>query len=236
MPRLKPEGSVAALGMTLDRHHVDQAPAVLAGAPAVVVRVDPLRDLVCRAIFKPGLPLVAAVRLCVMRRRSSDALLRGVAIDYVRKVESGRGMCCLRTSRPVRPQQPLQLATFADWTPTQLVAYTAGMSSLLTQRDEVPGRSADQRREALTLANDVRTKRAALKAKLKNGRVSIAALIAGPPQYAASAKVTELLKALPGYGPVKVARLLERCRVSPHKTIGGLNERQRAELSRALQT
>ena len=31
-----------------------------------------------------------------------------------------------RSSRPVRPQQPLLLATFADWTPTQLVAYTAG--------------------------------------------------------------------------------------------------------------
>jgi hypothetical protein len=81
----------------------------------------------------------------------------------------------------------------------------------------------------------VRTKRAALKAELKRGRVSITALIAGPPQYAASAKMTELLKALPGHGPVKVARLLDRCRVSPHKTIGGLNERQRAELSRALQ-
>ena len=110
------------------------------------------------------------------------------------------------------------------------------MSSLLTQRDEVPRRSTDQRREALALANDVRIKRAALKAELKNGSVSITALIADPPQYAASAKLTELLEALPGYGPVKVARLLDRCRVSPHKTIGGLNERQRAELSRALRT
>ena len=108
------------------------------------------------------------------------------------------------------------------------------VSSSLTKLDHVPARSVDQRREALALANVVRAKRAILKASLKGGRVSIATLIAKPPDYLASARIQELLMALPGRGPLKVARLLERCRVSPQKTVAGLNERQRRELITAL--
>jgi hypothetical protein len=77
--------------------------------------------------------------------------------------------------------------------------------------------------------------RAALKADLKRGRISITALIADPPEYLGSAKMMTLLRALPGCGPIKAARLLERCHVSPTKSIGGLTERQRSELIRALQ-
>jgi hypothetical protein len=109
------------------------------------------------------------------------------------------------------------------------------MSSSLTRRAEVPERSADQRREALAQANHVRTKRALLKADLKRGRIPIAALIAEPPPFLVTAKTMELLKALPGCGPIKATRLLERCHVSPNKSIGGLTERQRSELIRALQ-
>lgn len=76
--------------------------------------------------------------------------------------------------------------------------------------------------------------RAALKAQLKRGELSLVTLINDPPQYLASARVAELLRALPTYGRVKVARLLERCEVSPRKTIAGLNERQRSELIQAL--
>ncbi len=74
-----------------------------------------------------------------------------------------------------------------------------------------------------------------LKAQLKAGEASIAALLGDPPPYVAKAKVSELLVALPRYGPVKVRHLLERCRVNPLKTVAGLNERQRRELVRALE-
>ena len=77
-------------------------------------------------------------------------------------------------------------------------------------------------------------RRAALKAQLKRGELSLATLIDDPPQYLASARVAELLRALPTYGPIKVERLLKRCGVSPRKTIAGLNERQRRELIEAL--
>jgi len=109
------------------------------------------------------------------------------------------------------------------------------MSSPATGPREALGRTRDQRREALAQANRVRVQRAALKADLKRGAVSLTALISDPPPGLLSAKVIELLLALPGYGPAKAARLLERCRVSPRKSLGGLTRRQREALSRALE-
>lgn len=101
-------------------------------------------------------------------------------------------------------------------------------------RQATPQRSAEQRRQALALANHVRRERAALKAALKSGSVAIEDLLTARPPVLATAKVADLLLALPQHGPVKVARLLERCRVSPVKTVGGLSERQRGELLASL--
>lgn len=80
----------------------------------------------------------------------------------------------------------------------------------------------------------MRSKRAALKVALKRGELPIIPLIEEPPLYLASARVAELLMALPAYGPIKAERLLKRCQVSPRKTIAGLNERQRRDLIEAL--
>ena len=51
-----------------------------------------------------------------------------------------------------------------------------------------------------------------------------------PPDYLETAKVFDLLLAVPKYGRVKVNKILSQCRISPSKTIGGLSERQRREL------
>ena len=56
------------------------------------------------------------------------------------------------------------------------------------------------------------------------------ALLLDPPEYLLTAKVFDLLLAVPKYGRVKVNRILTHCRISPSKTIGGLSERQRNEL------
>jgi hypothetical protein len=45
----------------------------------------------------------------------------------------------------------------------------------------------------------------------------------------------DVLMAAPKYGRVKAARIMERCRVSPSKTVGGLSDRQRRELISALE-
>ena len=84
--------------------------------------------------------------------------------------------------------------------------------------------------EALQRANEIRTRRAALKRDLKAGRASNHVLLLEPPEYIETAKVFDMLLAVPKYGRVKVNKVLQVCRISPSKTIGGLSERQRAEL------
>jgi hypothetical protein len=93
-----------------------------------------------------------------------------------------------------------------------------------------PERSLTQRMDALKRANEIRTQRARLKRDLKAGRMQIHGLLLDPPDYLATAKVFDLLLAVPKYGRVKVNRILTHCRISPSKTIGGLSERQRNEL------
>jgi len=84
--------------------------------------------------------------------------------------------------------------------------------------------------DALGRANQVRSRRAALKADLKRGDANIRDVLVAPPEYLLTAKVVDLLMAAPKCGRVKSARIMEQCRISPSKTIGGLSERQRAEL------
>jgi hypothetical protein len=93
-----------------------------------------------------------------------------------------------------------------------------------------PERSLQQRMDALQRANDIRTRRAQLKRDLKGGRRSIHDLLLDPPEYVETAKVFDMLLAVPKYGRVKVNKVLQQCRISPSKTIGGLSQRQRTEL------
>ena len=94
----------------------------------------------------------------------------------------------------------------------------------------VPTRSHDQRMRALEAANEIRTRRAQLKRDLKAGKVQIEGLLLDPPEYLETAKVFDMMLAVPKYGRVKVNRILTQCRISPSKTVGGLSERQRGEL------
>lgn len=97
-------------------------------------------------------------------------------------------------------------------------------------QSSTPERSLDQRMEALQRANEIRTRRAQLKRDLKAGRQSIHQLLLDPPDYLQTAKVFDMLLAVPKYGRVKANKVLSQVRISPSKTIGGLSERQRGEL------
>jgi hypothetical protein len=99
-----------------------------------------------------------------------------------------------------------------------------------TKQSAAPERSLHQRMDALQRANEIRTRRAQLKRDLKAGRQSIQSLLREPPAYVETAKVFDMLLAVPKYGRVKVTKILAQCRISPSKTIGGLSERQRTEL------
>lgn len=103
-------------------------------------------------------------------------------------------------------------------------------SNTASKPSAAPERSLVQRMEALQRANDIRTRRAQLKRDLRAGRASIHTLLLEPPEWVETAKVFDMLLAVPKYGRVKVNKILQQCRISPSKTIGGLSERQRTEL------
>ena len=98
----------------------------------------------------------------------------------------------------------------------------------------VPERTNAQRMRALQRANAIRSSRAQLKRDLKAGKVKIEKLLLDPPDYVQSAKAFDMILAVPKYGRVKANKILNVCRISPSKTIGGLSERQRAELVHML--
>ena len=110
-----------------------------------------------------------------------------------------------------------------------LVRSDAPMTATKTHA-HAPLRSLDQRMDALQRANDVRVKRAKLKKDLKLGKVRIEQILENPPEYVETAKVIDILMAVPKFGRVKAARFLNTCRISQSKTVGGLSDRQRAEL------
>jgi len=92
------------------------------------------------------------------------------------------------------------------------------------------GVTSEQRRRALQQANQVRSERARLKKDLATGNVGLAEL-ARPPACARTARVRDLLVALPKIGSVKAGRILTRCGIADTKTLAGLTDRQRAALT-----
>ena len=111
-----------------------------------------------------------------------------------------------------------------------VVILAARMPASVKSSAAAPERSLDQRMEALKRANDIRSARAKLKKDLKEARRTSMPMLLDPPEYVMTAKVFDMLLAVPKYGRVKTNRILNQCRISPSKTIGGLSERQRAEL------
>ena len=104
------------------------------------------------------------------------------------------------------------------------------MTAIAKTPTQAPERSLDQRMEALRRANEIRSRRAQLKRDLKSGKAKIHDVIGNPPEYVQTAKVFDMLMAVPKFGRVKAARFLNQCRISQSKTVGGLSERQRTEL------
>jgi hypothetical protein len=104
------------------------------------------------------------------------------------------------------------------------------VNQIISTIAQTPERSQKQRMEALRRANDIRSERARLKERLRTGEVVILEVLSEPPVCVHTAKVMDLLLAVPKYGRVKAGRVLERCRISPARTVNGLTPRQRKEL------
>ena len=95
-------------------------------------------------------------------------------------------------------------------------------------------RSDPQRLTALEQANQIRSQRAVLKRQIRTGQTKIQDVLAEPPKCTESAKVTDLLMAVPGIGRKKLTRILNAAGVSAAKRVGGLTARQVRELAAAL--
>jgi hypothetical protein len=98
----------------------------------------------------------------------------------------------------------------------------------------VPARSSEQRRRGLEQANEIRSARATLKKQLAAGTIELAPILAHPPAWRRTARVRNLLLAVPKIGTVKASRLLTQCGIAHSKTLGGLTDRQRRELINIL--
>lgn len=109
-----------------------------------------------------------------------------------------------------------------------LLDYRAKVTS--KTQNQAPTRSLDQRMDALARANDIRVKRAQLKKDLKTGQIQVEDILSDPPDYVGTAKVFDMLMAVPKFGRVKATRFLNQCRISQSKTVAGLSDRQREEL------
>ena len=161
-------------------------------------------------------------------RDELDVELRARGFDFAReRAESRIGPMqasapkCTRTLLTTRSTELAVLRRLVRL-PRHGLAQDPGASSL---------RSLDQRMEALDRANDIRVKRAQLKKDLKDGHVRRSIqILRNPPEYVSTAKVFDILMAVPKFGRVKAARFLNQCRISQSKTVGGLSERQRTEL------
>jgi hypothetical protein len=92
----------------------------------------------------------------------------------------------------------------------------------------------DERRAALLVANDVRARRSLLRAGIRAGEINAADVVADPPGYAFTMKVSALLSAVPKFGPVRVRRTLTALAISDRRTLGGLSDRQRRDLTVVL--
>jgi transposase len=99
---------------------------------------------------------------------------------------------------------------------------------------DVPPLTPEQRSAALAKAAEARKARAALKDSLRTGRRTLADVLSAADEVVAKTKVTDILESLPGVGPVRAARLLADCDISPSRRVRGLGSHQRAALIAAL--
>jgi hypothetical protein len=99
----------------------------------------------------------------------------------------------------------------------------------------LPNLSDADRRAALKKAAEARQKRAALRAEIKSGKVSFAAVMkrADDP-VVARMKVSTLLESLPGYGKAKAHKIMAELEISPSRRVQGLGARQREHLFERL--
>ena len=97
-----------------------------------------------------------------------------------------------------------------------------------------PALTPEQRRAALEKAAEARAARAAVKARLKMGSLSLAEALASDDVHIAKMKVVAMLEALPKVGKVKARRIMDEVGIADNRRIQGLGAQQKAALLERL--
>lgn len=88
----------------------------------------------------------------------------------------------------------------------------------------------EQSMEALGRANRIRCGRAEIKRQLHAGDRTMLDLLFDPPEEVQNALVTELLGALPRFGPFRVDKVMHESRVKLSRKVGDVTKRERGAL------
>ena len=96
----------------------------------------------------------------------------------------------------------------------------------------LPQLTEEQRAAALQKAAEARKVRAELKERLKRGGTTMSEVLkqADTDEVLGKMKVSALLEAMPGYGKVKAAQVMEKLEIAPSRRLKGLGDRQRKAL------
>lgn len=99
----------------------------------------------------------------------------------------------------------------------------------------LPNQTPEERKAALEKAAKARHDRAELRAKIKEGTISVKEVLTteGNPVID-KLKVKDMIASLPGYGKAKVAKVMEELGISETRRVKGLGKRQREELINRL--
>lgn len=90
-----------------------------------------------------------------------------------------------------------------------------------------PPLSPQQRRDALAKAAEARRRRADLKKDLRTGRTTFnELLVRTSDEMVGRMKVSAVLQALPGIGPARARKLMERLEIAGSRRMRGLGQRQ----------
>ena len=99
----------------------------------------------------------------------------------------------------------------------------------------IPQLSEEDRKAALEKAKASRTKRAEIREKLKDGKLSLKQVLdMRDDEIVGRMKVSTLIETLPGYGKTKTERVMEELRIAPSRRLRGLGERQLKDLLERL--
>ena len=98
----------------------------------------------------------------------------------------------------------------------------------------LPQLTDEQRKEALAKAAAARHERSVLREKIKNGEVTIEAVLNSDDPIAARMPVHSLIESLPGYGKAKAQKIMDELGISQSRRVKGLGARQREALLEIL--